>query len=71
MQNVVIADDRPLWVQEEDKLMACMTLCSDYKRCASRMGADCKKLGGSEIPKINSGGYHYARKNRSIQAWSS
>lgn len=27
------------------------------------MGADCKKLGGSEIPKINSGGSYDAKEN--------
>jgi hypothetical protein len=52
LQNVVIADDRPAWIKEEDKVMTCMTRCSLYKKCASRMGPDCKKLGGSEIPKL-------------------
>lgn len=52
MQRVVIADDRPVWVQKEDKVIVCFNRCSQFKRCASRMGLDCKKLGGSEIPKI-------------------
>lgn len=52
MQNVLIADDRPKWVREEDKLMPCMTRCSSFKICSSRFGVDCKMLGGSEIPKI-------------------
>jgi hypothetical protein len=52
MQNVLIADDRPKWMRDEDRRMACMTRCSLYKRCSSRIGSDCKKLGGSEIPKI-------------------
>ncbi|KKK10359.1 hypothetical protein UF15_07650 [Bacillus sp. L_1B0_12] len=60
MLNVVIADDRPLWVQKEDKLMACMTRCKQYKYCSSRFGADCKRMGGVEIPKI--GGRKHERK---------
>ncbi len=52
LQNVVIADDRPAWVKKVDKVMACWTRCSLYKKCSSRMGIDCKKLGGSEIPKL-------------------
>ncbi|BBP87446.1 hypothetical protein BsIDN1_10640 [Bacillus safensis] len=34
-----------LWVQKEDKLMACMTRCKQFKQCSSRFGADCKKDG--------------------------
>ncbi|PAE70589.1 hypothetical protein CHH84_19905 [Bacillus licheniformis] len=64
MQNVIIADDRPLWVREEDRIMVCMMHCSKFKRCASRMGADCKRLGGSEIPKINSGGSYDAKRKQ-------
>jgi len=52
MQNVLIIDDRPKWVIEEDKLMACMTRCRLFRKCSSRMGNDCKHLGGTEIPKI-------------------
>ncbi|WP_248891545.1 hypothetical protein [Bacillus methanolicus] len=52
MQNVLIADDRPAWVREEDKMMTCLLRCPLYKRCSSRYGMDCKKLGGSEIPKL-------------------
>ncbi|MCY9348308.1 hypothetical protein MOF19_16415 [Bacillus spizizenii] len=49
--------------------MACMTRCSQFKACASRMGSDCKKLGGTEIPKINGGGrYHGTAKHQSLQA---
>lgn len=55
MYDVILADDRPLWMQQEDKIMACMTRCSKFKVCNSRIGSDCKKLGGTEIPKINSG----------------
>ncbi|PRO41069.1 hypothetical protein C6W18_12120 [Bacillus sp. LLTC93] len=60
MLNVVIADDRPLWIQKEDKLMACMTRCKQFKHCASRFGSDCKRMGGTEIPKI--GGRKNERK---------
>jgi hypothetical protein len=52
VQNVLIADDRPDWMRKEDKLMACMTRCHLFQKCSSRMGTDCKKLGGNEIPKI-------------------
>ena len=53
--KVLIADDRPDWMKEEDEVMACMTRCSSFKRCSSRIGTQCKKLGGSEIPKIRGG----------------
>lgn len=52
MLNVLIADDRPEWMRVEDKRMVCFTHCSLYKKCSSHHGMDCKKLGGSEIPKI-------------------
>lgn len=52
MVAVVIADDRPLWMRVEDKRAACEKRCSLFKRCSSRLGGDCKKLGGTEIPKI-------------------
>lgn len=52
--NVIIADDRPEWMKEEDKLMLCMNRCRQFNKCSSRFGADCNKLGGSEIPKIRS-----------------
>lgn len=52
MLNVLIADDRPTWIREEDKRMACQSRCSLYKKCSSHLGMDCKRLGGSEIPKI-------------------
>lgn len=50
--KVIIADDRPAWVKAEDKAMACLTRCKLNKRCSSRLGTDCKRLGGNEIPKI-------------------
>lgn len=56
MRNVLIADDRPKWMQKEDKIMTCMHRCLFFKQCSTRIGTDCKKLGGSEIPKIR-GGY--------------
>ncbi|MBY0122182.1 hypothetical protein [Bacillus sp. S/N-304-OC-R1] len=52
MITVIIADDRPKWMQEEDKRMACITRCSLFKRCSSRFGTDCKRLGGTDIPKV-------------------
>lgn len=50
--NIIIADDRPKWMREEDLIVACQTHCHLFKRCSSRFGCDCKRLGGSEIPKI-------------------
>ncbi len=55
MQNqaaVIIADDRSKWMKDEDMRMVCLTRCSLNKRCSSRIGMDCKKLGGTEIPKL-------------------
>jgi hypothetical protein len=52
MQNITIADDRPAWVKKEDRVMACLTRCSLYKKCSSHHGMNCKKLGGTEIPKL-------------------
>lgn len=52
MENVLIADDCPDWIKSEDRVMACSARCSLFKKCSSRIGFDCKKLGGSEIPKI-------------------
>lgn len=57
--KIIIADDRPDWVKREDEVMACMTRCSFFKRCSSRIGTECKRLGGTEIPKIN-----HVRKGR-------
>lgn len=51
--DVLIADDRPNWMKKEDEVIACKTRCSFFKSCSSRFGSRCKKLGGSEIPKIN------------------
>ncbi|MFD0825832.1 hypothetical protein ACT8ZR_09150 [Neobacillus sp. M.A.Huq-85] len=51
MQKVIIADDRPEWMAREDNMMICFTRCSLYKKCSSRFGMDCKRLGGTEIPK--------------------
>lgn len=52
---MIIADDRAAWVKAEDKQMICWTRCSLYKKCSSRLGADCKRLGGSKIPKVGGG----------------
>lgn len=50
--NVIIADDRKPWMIKEDREMACLTRCSLHKVCASRHGMDCKRMGGTEIPKV-------------------
>jgi hypothetical protein len=52
MKNVVIADDRPAWVRNEDKWAVCWHYCPLFKYCQSRFGTDCKKVGGTEIPKL-------------------
>lgn len=52
MQNVFIIDQRPHWMVKEDREYACRTFCSLFKRCSSRIGHDCKKLGGEVIPKV-------------------
>lgn len=50
--NVIIADDRKPWMIKEDREMVCLTRCSLSKICSSRHGMDCKRMGGTEIPKI-------------------
>lgn len=50
--NVVIIDDRKPWMIKEDKYMKCFMECHLFWVCQSRMGVDCKRLGGTEIPKI-------------------
>ena len=50
--DVAIADDRPDWMKKEDNIAACLSCCRLFKRCVSRMGFDCNRLGGTEIPKI-------------------
>jgi hypothetical protein len=50
--QVIIADDRKDWMKVEDMVMACLTRCRHYHNCSSRIGTECKKLGGTEIPKI-------------------
>lgn len=51
IDHVIVIDTRPDWIREEDGEYACRR-CSLYKKCSSRFGLDCKKLGGDEIPKI-------------------
>src|SRR5690606_28174791 len=51
MQKVVVIDTRPQWMKDEDEMMFCMTRCSLFRRCRSRFGHRCKRLGGNEIPK--------------------
>ena len=60
--NIIIADDRPDWIKAEDKVAACQMRCYLFKKCSSRIGVDCKHLGGSEIPKIHD------RKGR-VEGW--
>ena len=50
--QVTIIDTRPDWMLREDRLMTCMLHCRIWRKCVSRMGEECKHLGGSEIPKI-------------------
>jgi hypothetical protein len=52
LKDVVIADDRTAWMKHEDKWAVCFTRCPLYKKCASHLGTDCKRLGGTEIPKV-------------------
>ncbi len=55
MQRVIVVDDRPKWMVQEDKMMACFTRCHLYKKCSSRFGFDCKRMGGNNIPKLGGG----------------
>jgi hypothetical protein len=50
--SVIIADDRTAWMVKEDKWAVCFSRCSLYKKCSSHHGMSCKRLGGTEIPKI-------------------
>lgn len=50
--NTVITDSRKSWMIREDEQMACMTRCRLYRHCDSRIGTECKKLGGDVIPKL-------------------
>jgi len=52
--DVVIVDGRKPWMKEEDKLMTCAWFCPLYRKCSSKFGHDCKRMGGAEIPKIRS-----------------
>ena len=52
MNSVTITDSRAPWMQKEDKQIACMTRCGLYRHCSSRIGYECKKLGGDTIPRI-------------------
>lgn len=52
MPRVIIADDRARWMKKEDKHYVCQTFCKLYKRCTTRAGNDCKRMGGDVIPKI-------------------
>lgn len=50
--DVVIIDTRKPWMVAEDREMACMSRCPLYRKCSSRIGFDCKRLGGNEIAKV-------------------
>lgn len=50
--QVTIVDTRTDWMIAEDNLFQCMTKCSMYRKCKTRVGADCKVFGGDIIPKI-------------------
>lgn len=50
--QVAIIDTRKDWMKREDDWMACRTRCPLFKRCATRIGSQCKKFGGDVIPKI-------------------
>ncbi|MEK3976083.1 hypothetical protein [Psychrobacillus sp. FSL K6-1267] len=50
--KATIYDNRPKWMQKEDKRYACQTFCKFSKKCTSNLGYTCKKLGGDVIPVI-------------------
>lgn len=52
MHSIVIADDRPLWMQREDRHYTCRTFCRQYRRCSTRVGYDCARFGGDVIPRL-------------------
>lgn len=52
MNAVIIRDSRPAWMRKEDKELVCMIHCNFYLNCNSRVGKDCKKLGGGVIPVV-------------------
>ncbi len=56
MNQIILADDRSEWMKAEDRVAACMRCCF-FEKCSSRIGWDCKKLGGFEVPKIRGGSY--------------
>lgn len=59
--QVTIIDARPDWMKAEDELMACMS-CHYFRRCKSRIGYECKHLGGTEIPKVDAHKTNYAKE---------
>lgn len=50
--QVTIIDTRPQWMIREDAVMTCLYQCDMFNRCKTRMGSECKVLGGHVIPKI-------------------
>lgn len=52
LAQVVIADDRTAWMRHEDKWAVCFNRCPLFKKCSSRFGADCKRMGGTKIAKL-------------------
>lgn len=51
MQQVEVIDTRPVWMKAEDGQYKCLQ-CREYRYCTSRVGEQCRKLGGKVIPKI-------------------
>lgn len=56
MNQVVIADDRPKWMIKEDQWFYCKTRCRLFRKCSTKVGCECKHMGGSVIPKIRKRG---------------
>lgn len=52
LHKIIITDTRSKWQIKEDNEAACFNRCPLFKYCSSRFGYDCKRLGGSKIPKI-------------------
>lgn len=50
--EVIFIDERKPWMITEDREWACFSRCPFYKKCSTRMGHDCKRLGGGYIPKL-------------------
>lgn len=49
--QVEVIDTRPAWMIKEDGQYKCLQ-CREYRYCTTRVGEQCRKLGGKVIPKI-------------------